>query len=139
MKIRLLVLSTLLASCSPTNTSKPIIYDYDIVSHIEWNDIFLQEATDYIVYFYSVSCGHCKELKGEIINYYFLEKEDMYFVCTDTYVKLGNSIDLIGTNNVDDFYIFGTPFLIKLHNSEIISYYPGVAKIREYLYTQTQK
>ena len=135
----ILFLSLLLASCSVTQTKQPIIYEYEYVSHIEWDSIFNQKEEDYLVYFYSVNCGHCKELKGEIINYYFTNKETMYFVCTDQYVVFGSSSDLTGINSINYFYIFGTPFLIKLHDKEIVNYYPGVAKIREYIETQMQK
>ena len=131
--LNLLVLSLLVSSCGQ---SEPIVtHNYhEIKVHlINWNDIFVQCEDYYLVYFYSERCGHCKEIKQDIISYYFKDINPLYFVCTDIEVEIGPSKDLIGINNIDDFYIFGTPFLIEITNREISNYYAGQAQILEFI------
>ncbi len=138
MKRYLSLLSTvLLASCEQTSPTT-VIRDYEDAEHIKWEDTFLVEEKEYLVYYYSTSCGHCREIKNEIINYYFLNVEEMRFVSTDDYVIYGPSSDLSGVNNIDDFYIFGTPFMIRVYDSTLVSYYAGVGKIREYIDSKIQ-
>lgn len=139
MKRCFLLLSTLLlASCNQTSIIL-ITNDYDDVEHIKWEETFSIEEKEYLVYFYSTSCGHCRELKDEIINYYFLNFEEMRFACVDEYALYGPTSDISGVNNINDFYIFGTPFMIRVYDSTLVNYYAGVGKIREYIDSKIQK
>ena len=134
--MKLLLLFTLLISgCS--NTHANIIskeYDYsDVTTHIDWIDVFSQAEDLYFVYFYSLSCGHCKEIKQEILSYYISSKETIYFVQADENTVYGSSGELIGVSDVSNLFIYGTPFLIKLENHVIVEYYGGEKVIREYI------
>lgn len=131
----LLLLVLLLSGCS--NTHANIItkeYDYlDVSTHIDWIDVFSQVEDLYLVYFYSLTCGHCKEIKQDILSYYFSSNETIYFVQADENTVYGSSGELIGISDISNLFIYGTPFLIKLENHSLIEYYGGEKEIREYI------
>ena len=122
--------------CSTPKTSEKVTYDYDdIQTHIEWNEVFSQSDSDYLVYFYSLTCGHCKEIKEDILSYYFKNKPVMYFVETSNSkdARFGPGGELIGIGDVDNFFIFGTPFLIRVITKKVSEYYSGVKQITDYI------
>ena len=118
----------------------PEVHEYSDIeqSRISWNDIFAQEQETYKVYFYSESCGYCRELKEDIISYYKKGIEVIYFVCTDEYAVF-NTGDLIGINNINDFFILGTPMLVEITNSTVTNSYAGLSMIRNYIEEKMQK
>ena len=99
----------------------------------DWINVFEQEEADYLVYFYSERCGHCNSIKNDIINYYLTTSNRMYFVCTDYDAIYGPQKDLRGVNNIDDFYIFGTPFLVRIQNYTVSEYYAGTTAILNFI------
>lgn len=138
MRTILLLLTLLLTGCS--SDIQPIIkeYDYsDVTAFISWNDVFKQEENEYSVYFFSQTCGHCKELKQEILSYYFGNYEQLYFVETGEDTVYGSPSDLVGVNSIECFYIFGTPFLINIESGAVSNYCAGNTKIREYIASKT--
>ena len=135
-RLFLLSISLFAISCTSPPTSQEVIeYDYcDVDKHIEWSDIFDQPESIYHVYFYSLMCGHCKEIKQEILSYYFSSFVTMYFVdVTNKESIFSKPYDVIGVNSIDSFYIFGTPFLIKIENSTVIECYAGVNQILNFI------
>ena len=140
MKPLLLFATILLSGCVPSTKSDPVTYDYsDVESHqINWSDIFSQPEDSYSVYFYSVTCGHCAEIKQNILSYYFLNKEVIYFSKTSEETVFGSKTDLIGVSNLEDFHIFGTPFLINISNHAVSNYYAGVSEITKYIEKNTK-
>ena len=132
--ISLVVPLMLLVGCS--NTQKKIeSHNYHEIKNdlIDWGDIFEQQEKDYLVYFYSERCGHCNSIKNDIISYYQTTTNKLYFVCTDYDVIYGPQKDLKGIDNIDDFYIFGTPFLVRIQNYIVSEYYAGTTAILNYL------
>ena len=102
---------------------------------ILWNNIFNQDEDDYLVYFYSERCGYCNEIKQDVLKFYLQEYMPMYFVCTDYDVVVGPRSDLTGVDSIEDFFIFGTPFLARLKQHIVFNYYVGVSEIRDYIST----
>ena len=140
MKPLLLCFSLLLSGCVPTSNIELVIYDYEDVSdaRIKWSDIFSQEEDQYSVYFYSVTCGHCAEIKQNVLSYYFLDIETMYFVQTDEETKFGAVVVLTGISDIDLFHIFGTPFLVNIKEHSVSSYCGGVNSILKYIDENTK-
>ena len=133
-KIKSLLLSIifLFLSCSnyePNKHNYHEIKDYNI----NWSDIFIQDDDDYLVYFYSERCGHCNEIKQDVISFSLEDIFPLYFICTDIEVIIGPTKDLIGVDSIDDFYIFGTPFLIRIYQHAIASYYVGSNEVKDYI------
>ena len=141
MKLILLLATVLLSGCVPNTKSDPVTYDYSDVETqiIDWCDIFSQLEDNYSVYFYSVTCGHCAEIKQSILSYYFLNKEVMYFSRTSEETVFGTKTDLIGVSDLEDFHIFGTPFLINVTNHTVSNYYAGVSEITNYIEKNTKQ
>ncbi len=135
MKIKkiALLIATLLVSCNCINAVIKHNYHETKECLICWDDVFLQKEDDYITYFYSERCGYCNEIKQDVISYYLAKIETMYFVCTDIKCVVGPKSDIRGINNIDDFYIFGTPFLVCLLEHQVYEYYVGASEIKEYV------
>ena len=132
--ISLVIPLLILCGCKSNQTTEESHNYHEIKDRIiEWNYIFEQEEDDYLVYFYSERCGYCNEIKQDIIRFYLNEYMPMYFVCTDYDVVIGPKSDLTGVDNIDDFFIFGTPFLSRLLNHKVANYYVGVSEIRNYI------
>ena len=125
----------LLTGCSNVKKQEIKNHNYHEIRNdlIDWVDIFNQPEHDYIVYFYSERCGHCNSIKNDIISYYQTTSKKMYFVCTDFDAVFGQQKDLTGIDNVEDFYIFGTPFLIRLQEYIVTEYYAGTTAILNYI------
>lgn len=122
---RLFLFLFLITSCGLSDEQTKHNY-HEIKDHIiNWNQIFEVNDECYLVYFYSERCGYCNDIKQEILNYYFLHIDSLYFVCTDLENKTGPIKDLTGINNIDDFYIFGTPFLVEFNLQTVTNYYVG--------------
>ena len=133
-RLFLSIICLLTASCNINGSAVIKKYDYDdVTSKILWSDIFTQEEDCYLVYFYRTTCAHCNELKEEILNYYFASEKTMYFVEVDDKARYGSVTDLTLITCIDDFYIFGTPFLIEMENNKIKNYYAGVTNIRGFI------
>ena len=127
----LFFLTLLFASCS--QETEPAKHNYHEIkdSQISWSDIFVQEEDSYYVYFYSELCGHCSDIKQDVISFYLKEEYVLYFVCTDYEKVTGPKKDLKGIDNIDEFYIFGTPFMVLLDDHIISDYYVGSSEILE--------
>ena len=116
-------------------------YDYKIVDNrqIAWKDILSKSKDRYVVYFYSEYCGYCKQIKQDILSYYLKDMDEMYFVNTVKEKAVFKSNDglLTGTKKIEDFYIFGTPFLVEVTDYTITNWYAGVDSIKLYISTRT--
>ena len=102
-------------------------------SLIGWNETFNQIEDEYIVYFYSETCGHCNSIKQDVISFYLKEYIPMYFVCTDLGVVYGKNKDIVGVDNIDEFFIYGTPSLCEINSHKVESYYVGEKEILDYI------
>ena len=94
---------------NPPKLEDPIIeHSYNEVEdkHILWSEIFEQEPEIYFVYFYSLNCDHCENMKNEIIDL-CLKRDDVFFVKSSNQVVLKNDVFYtIGVGNVGDFDTF---------------------------------
>ena len=125
-----------LTGCTPKQRPEELHNYHEIKDRlIDWDNVFNQVDDDYLVYFYSERCGHCNEIKQDIIKFYLNEYMPMYFVCTDYQVVVGPRSDLTGIDNINDFYIFGTPFLLRLLEHKVSNYYVGTHEILNYIST----
>ena len=116
-----------------SETSNSFLHDYDSIADklISWNDLLIQEKEKYRVYVYSVTCGHCNDIKQEILSY-ALEKDDLYFIEYNQSIPIcNNDVRLMETNNLDDICIFGTPSLLTIENGFLTENIAGSTKILE--------
>lgn len=128
-----------LCSCSTKNEEKEerrVNHNYEEVSdkRVSWSQIFKQENDDYLCYFYSETCGHCQNLKNEIIEYSFTSPIPFYFVKNSPdFIVSENIEDTIGVSSLEHFFIKGTPSLIEIKNKKVNKNIAGEIKIRDYI------
>ena len=130
-KKSLLICGLIIISVSCSKSSKEsissIIYDYDLTQDktIEWNNLFNQNPDFYYVYVYSPKCGHCNDIKQDVISY-SLDKDNFYFVLFDTNVPTSEFyLDCVGSKDVKDVSIAGTPSLLTIENHILIKNIAG--------------
>ena len=121
--ICLLFLPLLLFSCTPdsnSDTSKTSEKKTEIPLklQIKWNDSLSQEDTDYLVFFHSDTCAKCHEIMGDVIAFSEQNIKKTYFanILSDG-MKIPVEKDkeaITGVNNIEDFYIRGTPTIIEV-------------------------
>ena len=139
-KLIFLPIMILLSSCfeqtqqiyEPEEVDIEVERSYSEVKDFEltWESMFDVNRSTYYVYFYSVTCEHCKELKNYIVEK-ALEREDIYFV-------KGSSTDQITTDptksnnagNPGDIWILGYPSLIKIVEQKCVKNLAGINQIK---------
>lgn len=125
-----------ISSCFSELPKNIEITSFLAVEDIELSQIFAQNSLHYLLYFYSDTCGHCLRIKDTILDFYYSYKGNMYFVNADKGVAIGKDRSaLIGVNNLDNFYILGTPSLFTIDYHKITNYYLGEQEILEYIKT----
>lgn len=148
---KIILLSTcalLLAGCdlsfgdkSTTQTTNSVSsletkHNYDEVSGkaIKWNQIFSMPEDFYYVYFYSLTCSHCNELKDTIIPFALETTKTIYFCeeSTEFNYKQDTSSS-IGATSCDQFVIAGFPSLAILQNHQVVVNNVGVTSIKKTL------
>ena len=110
----------------------PLEHDYSEVSDYEltWDSMFDVDSNRYYIYFYSVSCNHCAEIKNFIIER-ALERGDVYFVKGTSKDQLTtDSKKLINAEKPGDFYILGYPSLALISTKKCIKNLAGTAQIK---------
>ena len=113
----------------------PLERDYSEVSDYEltWDSMFDVDSNHYYIYFYSVSCNHCAEIKNFIIER-ALERGDVYFVKGTSKDQLTtDSKKLINAEKPANFYILGYPSLALILNKKCIKNIAGTAQIKNEL------
>ena len=141
----LFLVPLLSGGCKPESQTdivveEPVELDYSILEkrQINWDEILSKSSSRYIVYFYSEYCAYCKQVKQDVLSYYLMDIDNMYFVNTVSQKATYKSNDglLIGTKDIKDFYIFGTPFLVEITDYTVTNWYAGVDSIRLYISTR---
>jgi len=138
VKLPLLIVAFLM-SCNATpvsinDTNDVIIsvdHSYSEIAKYEitWNQIFEIEKQDYCVYFYSLSCSHCEELKNFIIES-AQKREDIFFVKSSSKDQITNDQKLsINAGNPGEIWILGYPSLIKISNKKCTKNLAGTTQI----------
>lgn len=139
-----LVFLALVTGCSKTTskdtslseTSTIIFYDYNLVDYlsIEWNRALLQEEEHYYVYIYSKTCGHCLEIKNDIIKCALKEIEKIYFIEYNDSIPIIEDREIVlEETDIDRCGVVGVPSLFEINQHAIVNYYLGGKEIIEIL------
>ena len=134
-KLYILCALPLLMGCDKVKTtsisdsvSSEIVYDYSDVSHltIGWSEILNQQEERYFVYVYSTQCGHCKEIKQDVIKEALSGNKKIYFIAyTKDIPIITNALNNIGVDNYEKLGIIGTPTLFEIDNRIVVDCYTG--------------
>ena len=146
MKIRkLFFVSIVLTSCTFVQKEEPkyedavidipVEHEYDEISEFELlrENMFDVESDHYYVYFYSLSCNHCAEIKNYMIEK-AVERKDIYFIKGTSKDKITNDEKmLINAENPENFYILGYPTLALISEKKCTKNLAGISKIKQEL------
>lgn len=139
-RVVLLLFVFMLMSCSKSKESSLLSessireYDYADVEDrfIEWERI-LSLDNQYYVYIYSSRCGHCNDIKQDVLRY-ALTHESFYFVSfTKDIPIIQDESTNIGVDSYERLGIVGTPTLFEIHNHIVTNCFTGSTAIIETL------
>ena len=135
LRICPLVLVAMFASCAPVRNeqmSKNAFSEYGISSDLEiiWVDCLSQKETDYLVFFYSETCDYCHKIMGDVIEFSRSNIIKTYFSDIkkgDIKIPIARDVsETLGSKEINDFFIAGTPTIIEVYEGMIIANIPGV-------------
>ena len=118
------------------STNYETIHDYSEISDkkLNWNEMFSVNYKQYFVYFYSLGCHHCNELKNDIIEFALNGQEHIYFIQESIDFVISDNIDnTIGISSIENMAILGFPSLVYINNSRVMENIGGISKIRNRL------
>ena len=119
-------------SLSDTNDVEiPVEHSYSEIAKFEitWNAIFETEKTNYYVYFYSLTCSHCEDLKNFIIEQ-AQKRGDIFFVKSSSKDQIGNDPNLsINAEIPGEIWILGYPSLLKIEEKKCTKNLAGTSQI----------
>lgn len=125
----------LLTCCAKEKPKEEQIFEYEDVKNltIEWKEMFLLEKDDYYAYIYSETCGHCREIKQDVISK-ALKTENIFFIpFTKEIPIISDPKVAIGKSDFESLGIIGTPTLFRIQNHMISEQYVGSHDILETL------
>ena len=142
-KFILFLIPILLFGCAESEPRKeiseeefiPAQHEYSEVSDYELTreTIFDVDETNYYIYFFSLTCSHCEELKNFIIEK-ALNRGDIYFVKGTSKDQITNDAKKsIGAENPGDIWILGYPSLLKISNQKCSKNLAGISQIKSEL------
>ena len=137
--LKLLIPVLILSGCSSkqgsTITSESIELSYSMVEdkHINWSSVFEIQSSDYFVYIYSSTCGHCGEIKELVISY-ALSHDNFFFITYSNEIPvIQDKESVIGKTKVEDIGVAGTPELFRIESHVLTENIVGSKAIFETL------
>ena len=132
-----------LPSCSLTKETEPVNSDttvaedrsYSEVSDYEllWDTMFDVESSFYYVYFYSLTCNHCAEIKNYMIEK-AIEQGNIYFIKATSHDQLTTDQNKSkNAENPGDIWILGYPSLLLIANKKCTKNLAGISQIKQEL------
>ena len=136
---KLLSFSLLLAivGCSNSSITESLDYtpsfshDYDEVGErfIAWESLFDINKDWYFGYVFSYTCGHCQNIKNEVIEY-SLNHDNFYFVEYSKDIPILATVEeTINQTDIQYVGILGTPSLLEVYNKVLIKNVAGEKEI----------
>ena len=125
MHICSLFVAAMFVSCSPaqneqSNKNASTDFKIPIEQEIVLIDCLSQSESQYLVFFHSETCSHCREIMGDILLFNDETILKVYFLDIK---KPNNEVTIcqkeeivLGVSNYQDIKIIGTPTLIKVEN-----------------------
>lgn len=105
------------------------VSDYELL----WDTMFDVESPFYYVYFYSLTCNHCAEIKNYMIEK-ALERGNIYFIKSTSRDQLTTDQEKSkNAENPGDIWILGYPSLIAISNKKCTKNLAGVSQIKQEL------
>jgi len=86
-----------------------------------------QEEDEYLVYYYSESCGYCNEIKEDVLNFAHENNAGIKMYLLDAATATGST--LVITDPTSGATMDGTPSLIIVKNGVIVQMSPGYINV----------
>ena len=140
-KLLFLLLTPLLVGCHQEEIDNTIEEDLNALDYsdfkdlyLEWKNLFSPAKSQYFVYIYSNSCGHCEHIKKEVLEFVSVDKESFYLIKFNSEIPTKNNVaETIGKEKVEEIYILGTPTLLAVTNWSLSLNIAGESEILNYL------
>lgn len=140
-KLLFLLLTPLLISCQEKQQTTPVEEEKTILNysdfqdlHLEWKNLFSPAKSLYFVYIYSISCGHCNQIKNDVLAFINKEKESFYLMEYSKEIPTSSNVaETIGKEKVEEISILGTPTLLSISNGSLTLNIAGEKEILDYL------
>ena len=86
--------------------------------------------TNCLLYFYSTHCGHCENIKQEILSFNPTKEYPLYFIeyCEEILI-VSTKEEVIENYDKEILSIVGVPSLMLIQNKKITSYYLGESEV----------
>ncbi len=129
-------MTSFLCSCfgTPSNNKQIFTYDDFKDKNIKWENLLDQEGNDYLVYIYSEFCGHCEQIKQDVLNYLNSHIDSIYLINYQKDIQICSNIEsTIESKDTSQICILGTPTLLKIINKKLEMNIGGKNNILEYL------
>ena len=102
--------------------------------NLEWKNLFSPAKSHYFVYIYSISCGHCRHIKKEVLEFVSMNKESFYLIEYTGDIKTKSNVsETLGKEKIEEIYILGTPTLLAITNWSLSLNIAGGDEILNYL------
>lgn len=137
-KVLLLVIIGMLTGCRSKQDIEldySTNVDYEFLKEVQLDNYqsLFNFNKDVLVYIYSKNCHYCNSIKNQMINY-VNNHQSFYVLEYSSDIPIKNvDYELIGVDNLNDFFIYGYPTLLEIANNTIVSYYLGVSEIITFL------
>ena len=136
--VTMLLISTGCSSKDNNYLSQKAYHDYDEIldKTISWSELLEQTNDEYFSYVYSPKCGHCNDIKQDVLDY-GLSHNNFYFILYSSEIPVSYHVEhTIGKSDINDIFIVGTPTLIKVRDHTVINNIAGSKGILETLTNQ---
>ena len=91
--------------------------------------MFNQPQNEYQIYFYSLTCAHCKNLKNKVIEY-ALKNDNFFFIEASEKVAIVEDVSFtIGSTSISEMGILGYPSLVKIEQKVCVFNVAGESEI----------
>lgn len=124
----------LLSACTFTNNQTLTNYqDIPSCHYLLWDSI-LDKNNQYYVYVFQNQCHACKEIKTEVVSFYYNHQDNFYFIEYSSTIPLTNDpYQCLNKKKVSELAIKGVPTLFLIDNHTVYALFVGGSAIKEYL------
>jgi thiol-disulfide isomerase/thioredoxin len=108
------------------------VKDYDDFDHISsFNNITDQSEDQYLVYYYSETCGYCNQIKNQVIKFADSNNQNIKVYMMDANEAFSTSFPIYDPDTGAE--MTGTPSLITVVDGQIVHMAPGYIEVTDTL------
>lgn len=108
------------------------VKDYEDFDHISsFYNITDQSEDEYLVYYYSETCGYCNQIKNQVISFATDNNRNIKVYMMDANEAYSTSFPIYDPDTGDE--MTGTPSLITVVDGQIVHMAPGYVEVTDTL------